>query len=270
MLPPLPLPFLPLNPLPRNRYRRAIKVPSRLDTKPLEERRRQIRMHRDQAVDRPILLHPGPPHNQRDVDVLLVPAALPRLQPMLPDVEPVVAAVDHVRILQDPMVRQPLDEPRDELVDGLQGAQALSVEVVVIRDVGRVLLREGVDPVRARRLLRVEVPRPRHRLPLKQAPVPLRGDWLRKQDRAEVVAARVLLPLFARHHDVGVRCDWCRDEEERLRGCDGLVEEAVGFLCQHVGAVLALVAARGLAVALERAVEIIVGVWVQEEVLGWV
>lgn len=60
---------------------------------------------------------------------------------MLPDVIPVVAAVHEVRVVEDVMRVEPLDEPVYEFVDGLERAQTLPVKVVVVLYVGAVLLR---------------------------------------------------------------------------------------------------------------------------------
>jgi hypothetical protein len=66
-----------------------------------------------------------------------------------------------------------------------------------------------------------------------------------------------------------MRCNWCNGEEEGLVGFNGLVKEAMGLLGKHIRAVLAFVVFGLVLVALKRAIEVVVGSWVKQKVLGW-
>lgn len=68
--------------------------------------------------------------------------------------------------------------------------------------------------------------------------------------------------------NIAVRSRRCNDQEEWLLGCTAKTafEEAIGFLGDNIRTVAALVAHGVIVVALERCIEILVGVGIQEKV----
>lgn len=201
------------------RYRdcRTVKVIPRRNAQDVEERRRKISMRSHHTIRRIISRNPRSAHDQGHVDVLLVPAALARLQPVLADMEAVVAAIHHIGIIKEVVFLETRDKPLDKFIDALECTQTLPVEVVVVLHVSVILLRQRGDPVRARGLVRVEIRRPRHRHVLEKVLVPLCGHRLREVDGVYVRPGRPV------HDNVSVRCDGRGDEEERLSRVDGLV-----------------------------------------------
>ena len=81
------------------------------------------------------------------MDVLLVPARLSGLKSVMSNVEAIIAAVKHIRVIKDAVVFECDKNVVDKFINGLQRAQALSVVVVVVLDVFLGLLREVKEPV---------------------------------------------------------------------------------------------------------------------------
>lgn len=85
--------------------------------------------------------------DEGNVDVFFEAAFLARLESVLADMVAVVGRVDDVGVIQDAVFVEAGYDTVNNLVHGLEGTQAVTVEVVVELDVGLVLAREGVNPV---------------------------------------------------------------------------------------------------------------------------
>lgn len=116
----------------------AIKLLSWLNTKDLENGGSQVSMRRDTRCD-PSLWNSGPTDHKRDIYIFLIAALLARWQTVLSDVEAVVATVYQVRIVQDIMLVQYLDNSLHELVNGLKSPESRAVKLIVVFDMGLVL-----------------------------------------------------------------------------------------------------------------------------------
>ena len=86
--------------------------------------------------------------DQWNIDVFFNSTGLSGRETVLADVESVVGGVDYICILEDlwgclKRVREPSYEGQDQLIDGLQGADSLAVEVVQVFNGGRVELLES-------------------------------------------------------------------------------------------------------------------------------
>lgn len=90
--------------------------------------------------------------DQWNVDILLVATGLPRLESMLADMKTIVAAVNDVRILHEPVSFQTGEKTINHLVDCLQCAQSLSVEMIVVINICFILLLEFEEPIGSRGL----------------------------------------------------------------------------------------------------------------------
>ena len=60
--------------------------------------------------------------------------------------------------------------------------------------------------------------------------------------------------------------NWRDSKKEGLLVCDSIFKKAVGLVGKDIGRVFALVADRDFMIALETGIEILVSVWVKEEV----
>lgn len=120
----------------RNGY--AIKVFSWLDPKDLENGGSQVSMRRDTRRD-PSPWNSGTTDHERDIYILLIAALLSRWQTVLSDVEAVVATVYQVRIVQDVMLLEYLDNSLHELVDRLESPKSQAIKLIVVLDMGLVL-----------------------------------------------------------------------------------------------------------------------------------
>lgn len=117
---------------------RAIKFLSWLDAKDLENGGSQVSMRRDTRRD-PSLWNSGTTDHKRDIYVFLIAALLARWQTVLSDVEAVVATVYQVRIVQDVMLVEYLDNSLHELVDRLKSPKSQAIKLIVVLDMGLVL-----------------------------------------------------------------------------------------------------------------------------------
>lgn len=63
--------------------------------------------------------HARTAHNKGYVNVFFVPARFPWLKTVLSDVEPVVAAVDDVRVVENTVILEATYEAVDQLINGL-------------------------------------------------------------------------------------------------------------------------------------------------------
>lgn len=116
----------------------AIKVLSWLDAKDLENGGRQVSVRRDTRRD-PSLWNSGTTDHKRDIYIFLVAALLARWQTVLSDVEAVVATVYQVRIVQDVMLLEYIDNSLHELVDRLKSPKSQAIKLIVVFDMGLVL-----------------------------------------------------------------------------------------------------------------------------------
>lgn len=116
----------------------AIKLLSWLYAKDLENGGSQVSMRRDTRRD-PSLWDSGPTDHKRDIYIFLVAALLARWQTVLSDVEAVVAAVYQVRVVQDIVLVQCLDNSLHELVDRLKSPESRAIKLIVVLDMGLVL-----------------------------------------------------------------------------------------------------------------------------------
>lgn len=116
----------------------AIKFLSWLDAKDLENGGSQVSMRRDTRRD-PSLWNSGTTDHKRDIYVFLIAALLARWQTVLSDVEAVVATVYQVRIVQDVMLVEYLDNSLHELVDRLKSPKSQAIKLIVVLDMGLVL-----------------------------------------------------------------------------------------------------------------------------------
>ncbi len=252
--------------LPAQRDRLAIKVCARrLPSKP-KDGRRQINM-RGHHLRHLAARNPRPAHNQRDVDILLKPALLPRLQPMLANMVPIIRRIKNIRLLQQPLRLELLHDRRHQLINTLQRPQPLTIEVVIKLNILLRLPRQRAHPAGAADRLGVEVGRARDRDVLEEVRVPRGGDGRGEAHEGFDVVQVVRRALEGKRLDVAVRRDGRDAEEEGAGAVGGRVgEEAEGFLGEHIDRVLALVADGGRAVALVGRVEVVVSVGVEEEV----
>lgn len=116
----------------------AIKVLSWLDAKDLENGGSQVSMRRDMRRD-PSLWNSGTTDHKRDIYIFLIAALLARWQTVLSDVEAVVATVYQVRIVQNVMLLEYLDNSLHELVDRLKSPKSQAIKLIVVLDMGLVL-----------------------------------------------------------------------------------------------------------------------------------
>lgn len=116
----------------------AIKVLSWLDAKDLENGGSQVSVRRDTRRD-PSLWNSGTTDHKRDIYVFLIAALLARWQTVLSDVEAVVATVYQVRIVQDVMLAEYLDNSLHELVNRLKSPKSQAIKLIVVLDMGLVL-----------------------------------------------------------------------------------------------------------------------------------
>lgn len=116
----------------------AIKVLSWLDAKDLENGGSQVSVRRDTRRD-PSLWNSGTTDHKRDIYVFLIAALLARWQTVLSNVEAVVATVYQVRIVQDVMLVEYLDNSLHELVDRLKSPKSQAIKLIVVLDMGLVL-----------------------------------------------------------------------------------------------------------------------------------
>lgn len=72
------------------------------------------------------------------------------------------------------------------------------------------------------------------------------------------------------HLNIGMWRDGSDGEKERVVRCDSFVKQIVCFLGKHICDILSLIASRCFSTTLERAVQIIVRVRVEKEVLSQV
>ena len=93
--------------------------------------------------------HSRAPDDQRHVDIFLVGAFFAGRQPVLSDMVAVVGAVDDEGIIEDAGGGEPSSNVGDQLVDRLQCAETLAVEVVIQSYGCLGLLGERPDPGRS-------------------------------------------------------------------------------------------------------------------------
>lgn len=116
----------------------AIKLRSWLDAKDLENGGSQVSMRRDTRRD-PSLWNSGTTDHKRDIYIFLIAALLARWQTVLSNVKAVIATIYQVRIVQDVMLFQYLDNSLHELVDCLKSPESRAIKLVVVFDMGLVL-----------------------------------------------------------------------------------------------------------------------------------
>ncbi len=116
----------------------AVKVFSWLDAKDLENGGSQVSMRRDTRRD-PSLWNSRTTDHKRDIYIFLIAALLARWQTVLSDVEAVVTTVYQVRIVQDVMLLEYLDNSLHELVDRLKSPKSQAIKLIVVLDMGLVL-----------------------------------------------------------------------------------------------------------------------------------
>jgi hypothetical protein len=206
--------------------------------------------------------HAGSPNDERDVDVLFETALFAWLKSMLANVISIVAREDEVCVFQNPVLLQARDYFVDNLIHTLEDAESISVEMVVGIDVFLALSLQTSDPIRARRLLRVEVLRARDLDVLEQAFVSSSGNGRRKTSNNVLYGAFQVSDI-----DIAMRRHWGNGKEERFVGLYRIFQEAIGFLGKHIHTVFSFVAHRRVLVALIRTIEILIGERVQEEIL---
>lgn len=126
-----------------NRY--AIKVLPWLEAKDLENGGSQVSMRRDTRRD-PSLCNSGTTDHKRNVYIFLIAALLSRWQTVLSDVKAIVATIYQVRIVEDVMLVECLDNSLHELIDGLKSPKSQAIELIVVLDIGLVLSSQLANP----------------------------------------------------------------------------------------------------------------------------
>jgi hypothetical protein len=126
------------------------------------------------------------------------------------------------------------------------------------------------DPVSPRRLVGIEVFRPRD-LGVREEMLMSLGGFGEIHPKEIVRDWDVVVWSFDgvedRAVDVAVWCDGRNTEEEWFADCDGVVEEAIGLAGYQVGGVFAEMVLGLFVVSLEGCVPVVIRVGVQEEVL---
>ena len=196
--------------------------------------------------DGSVLLDARPADDERHVDVFFVGAVLAGEHAVLADVEAVVGRVDDVGIVEEIVGCEVGNGVVDDLVDGLQRAQAVAVVFIAVGEGRLVLLRQMEQPVRAAGLVRVEVFRARHLFVGKVFDVFGVGDG---PLAGRAVGARTV---------ARVRSYRCHGQEEGLLRLLRLVEEGSGFVPEQVRGVVVLVHLGSLVIALIHGVIVVV------------
>ena len=150
--------------------------------------------------------------------------------------------------------------------------------MIIVVYVCLILLREFQKPIRSRWLrrlllkgqsrgratysIRVEILGPWNFFILEEMLMPSRRYWcIEFKDNIGIMNIATI------HVDVCMRGNGCDCEEERIFGFDGIIQEAVCFFSDYVCAVLTFIASRGLACALQCAVEVVISERIKKEVL---
>src|SRR5690242_15065468 len=94
------------------------------------------------------------------MDILLVARRLTRRHPVLPNVESIVCRVDDIRVVGLTTLFEPRDEGIHHLIQRLQRAQSLAVEMVLVVNDGLISQREVLHPSASGWHLGVEIRRP--------------------------------------------------------------------------------------------------------------
>lgn len=247
-----------------------VKVLAKRDARKIKERRDQVNMRAD-AVHRLALRDSRAADEKRNTNIFVVAGRLAGPETVLTNMEPVVGREDHVGIVDGAALLQAINELVNHLVDALQRAQTLPVEVVLIVDDRLVLQGQVPDRADAGALgqsvratpypgvqsyvKRVEVCRPRDLDILKKVTVTRGRNGFRHPPAAG--GGRV---------NVGMRRDGGDGQEERAITFQSIVQETEALLGDHVGGVLAGVALWRFMVSLVARVVVRVGVGVEEEV----
>lgn len=169
------------------------------------------------------------------------------------------------------MLLKPFNETFSQLIHGLESLKTPPVMTIIKLDhlIGE--FRLASDPVSPRRLVRVEVFRPRDlgvREEMLMSPCGFGEVHTEEVVRDWYVVVWTLDRVEDRAVDVAVWCDRRNTEEEWFAGCDGIVEEAVGFAGYQVGGVFAEMVLGFFVVPLEGCVPVVIRVGIQEEVLA--
>lgn len=208
-------------------------------------------------------------NDQGDVDVLFEATLLARVAAMLADGVAVICSVNDEGVVKDVVLLQTLDDVLDQLVDRLQGSQALAIEMVIVINVLLVLLLQFANPVSTGGEVGVEVGSARDLDVLEQILVTLSGDGGTKLD--EIPNVGNVIPVWFITEDDGgniaVRGNRGDAEKERtIAGVDSIVKETEGLLVENINCVMALVALRLVLVALIGGVQVVVSPGVEKEV----
>lgn len=116
----------------------AIEILSWLEAKNLENGGSQVGMRRDTRRD-PSRWYSGTTDDKRNIYVFLIATLLARWQTVLSDMEAIVATVYQVRIVQNVMLVECIDNSLHELVDGLKSPKSQAIKLIVVLDKGLVL-----------------------------------------------------------------------------------------------------------------------------------
>ena len=117
---------------------------------------------------------------------------------------------------------------------------------------------------RGRNLVWVEAHCPRHFLVFEKMFMPFSRYW-----RSELESV-IIVENTSVHLNIGMWRDGSDGDKERVVRRDSFVKQIVCFLGKHICDILSLIASRCFSAMLERAVQIIVCVRVEKEVLSQV
>lgn len=109
--------------------------------------------------------------------------------------------------------------------------------------------------------IRIEVISPRRFYIWEQVLVTICGDRGGEFKRVILIQHRTV------HINIAMGSNRCNSQEKLFLTLDSSFEEGVPLLSNHVGTILAFIAHRCISAALEGGVHIVIGIWIEQEVL---